>query len=74
MNPNKVPADQIEATWRAETERWLHGLHALAAAYLAGQAPVQPAPDVCRNCHLTVLCRRVELAAVGLPPEGAAHE
>jgi len=74
MNPNKVPADQIEATWRAETERWLHGLHALAAAYLAGQAPVQPAPDVCRNCHLTVLCRRVELAAVSLEREGAANE
>ena len=35
----------------------------LAAAYLAGEAPVQPAADVCRNCHLTVLCRRLELAA-----------
>ena len=38
----------------------------VAAAYLAGEAPVQPAADVCRNCHLTVLCRRVELAAADL--------
>jgi hypothetical protein len=38
----------------------------LAAHYLAGEAPVQPAADVCRNCHLTVLCRRVELAETDL--------
>ena len=63
MNPNKVPAGEIAAAWEAETARWLHGVQMLAAAYLAGEAPVQPAPDVCRNCHLTILCRRVELAA-----------
>jgi hypothetical protein len=63
MNPNKVPASEIAAAWEAETARWLHGVQMLAAAYLAGEAPVQPAPDVCRNCHLTILCRRVELAA-----------
>jgi ATP-dependent helicase/nuclease subunit B len=63
MNPNKVPAEQIEATWQAEVERWLTGLQRLGAGYIAGHAPVQPAPDVCRLCHLTTLCRRVELAA-----------
>ena len=63
MNPNKVPAEQIAAAWQAETERWLHGVQMLAASYVAGHAPVQPAPDVCRNCHLTTLCRRVELAS-----------
>jgi ATP-dependent helicase/nuclease subunit B len=62
MNPNKVPAEEIAAAWEVETGRWLHGLQMLAAAYIAGHAPVQPAPDVCRNCHLTTLCRRVELA------------
>jgi RecB family exonuclease len=61
MNPNKVPAEQIEATWQTEVERWLTGLHRLGAEYLAGHAPVQPAADVCRLCHLTTLCRRVEL-------------
>ena len=64
MNPNKVPPEQIAAAWETETARWLHGLQMLAAAYIAGHAPVQPAADVCRNCHLTTLCRRVELANV----------
>ncbi|HTU66226.1 MAG TPA: PD-(D/E)XK nuclease family protein [Steroidobacteraceae bacterium] len=63
MNPNKVPADEIEAAWQAELGRWIHGLQMIASDYLAGRAPVEPASDVCRNCHLTVLCRRVELAA-----------
>ena len=63
MNPNKVPPEEIAAAWDAETARWLHGVQMLAAAYIAGDAPVQPAPDVCRHCHLTILCRRVELAA-----------
>jgi hypothetical protein len=64
MNPNKVPPEQIAAAWEMETGRWLHGLQMLAAAYIAGHAPVQPAADVCRNCHLTTLCRRVELAHI----------
>jgi RecB family exonuclease len=68
MNPNKVPPEEIAMAWDAETARWLHGLQILAAAYIAGDAPVQPAPDVCRHCHLTILCRRVEFAA------GAAGE
>jgi probable DNA repair protein len=71
MNPNKVPPEQIAAAWETETGRWLHGLQMLAAAYIAGYAPVQPAPDVCRNCHLTTLCRRVELANVDLDAEDA---
>jgi len=64
MNPNKVPPEEIAAAWETETGRWLHGLQMVAAAYLAGLAPVQPAPDVCRNCHLTTLCRRAELAGI----------
>lgn len=63
-NPNKVPADQIDAAWHASLEGWLASLTRVAEAYLAGQAPVQPASDVCRHCHLTVLCRRMELAAL----------
>jgi len=63
---SKVPAEEIDAAWQAEQELWLQKLAGVAGSYLAGQALVQPAPDVCRNCHLTVLCRRVELAAAGL--------
>jgi probable DNA repair protein len=62
MNPNKVPADTIDATWQADLETWLGSLRDIARRYIEGDAPVQPAADVCRHCHLTVLCRRVELA------------
>jgi probable DNA repair protein len=72
MNPNKVPAEQIAAAWQEETGRWLYGLQLVAADYIAGRAPVQPASDVCRNCHLTTLCRRVELATIDSPGGGDA--
>jgi len=62
INPGMASEADIEAVWHAQLQGWLHSLWAVAEAYLAGEAPVQPAPDVCRNCHLTVLCRRVELA------------
>jgi probable DNA repair protein len=70
MNPNKVPAEEIDAAWQASLERWLLKLAGLATDYIAGHAPVQPAPDVCRHCHLTVLCRRVELASAELAGAG----
>jgi hypothetical protein len=66
LDPNKIPAEQIDAVWQAELERWLLGLARIATDYIAGHAPVQPATDVCRNCHLTILCRRVELQSAEL--------
>lgn len=72
LNPAKVPGDEIELAWQGEVNRWVHGLQLLASDYLAGHAPVEPAPDVCRRCHLTILCRRVELAA--LPDEEGSDE
>ena len=71
MNPNKVPQEEISSAWRDETARWLHGLQLIAAECIAGRAPVQPAPDVCRNCHLTTLCRRIELSSVDTRGEDA---
>jgi hypothetical protein len=53
----------IDAAGHEALAGWLASPTRIAAAYLAGEAPVQPASDVCRHCHLTVLCRRVELAA-----------
>jgi len=70
----KFTAEELDASWRAELEQWLQGLDRLAAAYLAGQAAVQPAADVCRNCHLTVLCRRLELAAADRNRDQAEHD
>jgi ATP-dependent helicase/nuclease subunit B len=66
MDPAEVAGDVIDAAWQAELESWLRGLAQLAARYIAGDAPVQPAADVCRYCHLTILCRRVELQDVSL--------
>jgi ATP-dependent helicase/nuclease subunit B len=54
--------DEIVARWHANLESWVAGLQAIASRYLAGDAPVEPASDVCRNCTLTILCRRLELA------------
>ena len=59
---------------RPSSEHWVQGLEQLAAAYLAGAAPVQPATDVCRHCHLTILCRRVELAAADRSRPGRMSE
>ena len=73
-NASKVPAEEIDAAWQADQEQWLQRLGDVAASYLAGQATVQPAPDVCRNCHLTVLCRRVELAAAELQRVEDVHD
>ena len=68
---SSVPLDAIDATWRAETAGWIDALHGLAGDYLAGQAPVEPANDVCRQCKLTVLCRRLELSDDGFDAESA---
>jgi probable DNA repair protein len=61
FDDRKVPAEDIERAWQADLERWLLQLANIATDYIAGHAPVQPAADVCRNCHLTILCRRIEL-------------
>ena len=64
MLPSKVPSEQIEAAWQQELARLADGITDVAREYIAGLAPVEPESDVCRNCHLTTLCRRVELAAL----------
>ncbi len=66
LDPRKVPGDQILQAWRDQLDRWLVALGSLATDYLEGRAPVQPASDVCRNCHLTILCRRMEIASAEL--------
>jgi ATP-dependent helicase/nuclease subunit B len=71
LDASEASHEDIERAWQEELDRWLLGLARIAADYIAGHAPVQPASDVCRNCHLTVLCRRVELNAAAL--EGDEH-
>jgi ATP-dependent helicase/nuclease subunit B len=62
LSIHKNPPDEIDAAWRAQTAEWVQLVRQLAAEYIAGRATVEPAPDVCRLCALTTLCRRVELA------------
>jgi len=70
---HKNPPEEIDAAWRAQTAEWVQLVRELAAEYIAGRATVEPAPDVCRLCALTTLCRRVELADDHEHP-GYAHE
>lgn len=74
LDPKKIPAEEIDAAWHAELEQWLLGLARIATDYIAGHAPVQPAADVCRLCHLTVLCRRVELSGAELTGAESGHD
>jgi probable DNA repair protein len=69
----KNPADEIDAAWRAQTAEWVQRVREIAGEYIAGRATVEPAPDVCRSCALTTLCRRLELAE-DHAHAGDAHE
>ena len=62
LSVQKNQPDEIDAAWRAQTAEWVQLVRQLAAEYIAGRATVEPAPDVCRRCTLTTLCRRLELA------------
>ena len=73
-----IPGDDdavVRARWDELRTQWLATVERLASEYLGGTARVQPAPDVCRLCALTVLCRRLETAAEGASEEsGGADE
>ncbi|HTV82052.1 MAG TPA: PD-(D/E)XK nuclease family protein [Acidobacteriaceae bacterium] len=44
-------------------DQWSRALHALAQEFLDGESAVSPRqPEVCRNCSLSPLCRKAELA------------
>jgi ATP-dependent helicase/nuclease subunit B len=58
---SKLTDEEIATAWHVNVEGWIVSLQELASRYLAGLAPVQPS-EVCRNCPLTILCRRLELA------------
>jgi ATP-dependent helicase/nuclease subunit B len=48
--------DPIEA-WSTRREEWLARVEHLAAAFLAGQAAVDPKPGACDYCHVASVCR-----------------
>jgi len=50
-------ADEVNGDWQALCEQWRAQVEQLAAAFGAGEAAVDPAPQACQYCHLRLLCR-----------------
>jgi probable DNA repair protein len=60
--------------WADASARWPNVLDALAGDYANGVASAAPRAEVeCKHCHLTVLCRRTELA-IGLDAQEIADD
>jgi ATP-dependent helicase/nuclease subunit B len=63
--------------WPIRRREWLSRVEHLAAAFLAGQAAVDPKPGACDYCHVASICRiseRVMSAGADAPAPGAADE
>jgi probable DNA repair protein len=56
-------------SWEAQQARWSGTIANLIAAFLRGDAQVDPLPGVCKHCHLADVCRIGAHAA----PEDPAH-
>jgi ATP-dependent helicase/DNAse subunit B len=55
---NRLPAPKKgEPGWEELMQRWRQQLQALVDQFLRGEAAVQPLPDACDYCHLSLLCR-----------------
>ncbi len=50
-------APEASGPWPAQQARWRGLIAQLIAAFLAGDARVDPAPGACEYCHLPALCR-----------------
>jgi hypothetical protein len=63
LDQHRAAADLAD-DWMGLMQLWRRRLEAVADAHQAGEAAVDPrSSEACRFCHLTVLCRRHELAA-----------
>ena len=62
--PGAAPWPQQQQQWRALIERLLR-------EFIAGEAPVDPAPGACAYCHVTDICRILEHSA---PPESVVGD
>jgi ATP-dependent helicase/nuclease subunit B len=57
------------ADWSAQRCRWQALIEQLIRTFLAGEAPVDPAPGACDYCHITDICR----IGAHLAAEGSGH-
>jgi ATP-dependent helicase/nuclease subunit B len=55
--------------WSAQQGSWRGLIERLIRAFLAGEAPVDPAPGACDYCHITDVCR----ISAHTAPESPAH-
>jgi ATP-dependent helicase/nuclease subunit B len=53
------------ADWPALMHHWRFTLTRLAERYVAGESQVDPLPQACDTCHLSMLCRVHELRLTG---------
>lgn len=68
--------DPIEA-WSTRREEWLARVEHLAAAFVGGDAAVDPKPGACDYCHVASVCRisdRVDSPVPDAPESGGGHE
>jgi ATP-dependent helicase/nuclease subunit B len=50
-----------QRSWQDLRTEWRAAVHALAGAFLSGDAAPDPLPGACKHCHLSALCRIDEL-------------
>lgn len=73
--PPKRSISGAPADWPALMDHWQHTLTGLAEQFVAGRAEVDPLPQECQTCHLSILCRVYEHALSDLSAgEEAADE
>ena len=63
-----------QAAWAAQLARWRATLEDLIAAFLAGDARLDPRPGACTFCHLGDVCRIGERGTAAGDPAGDADE
>lgn len=74
--PQIKPLDATGLDWQGLLGRWRTQIDQLADEFTAGNARVEPAPNVCQQCHARGLCRIGEtdlarnLVAADIDPDG----
>jgi hypothetical protein len=61
--------------WAMRRQEWVSRVEQLAAAFVGGQAAVDPKPGACDYCHVASICRIADRAAASgseVPSDSAA--
>jgi RecB family exonuclease len=63
QGPEDMAADDAWSYWQGE---WRARIERLAAAFVAGEAPVDPRPKACEYCHVVSICRISDASATAV--------